>query len=348
GLAGITETRISGGFEYLNFTSKDNANTGTYARGEFQGLAFAFPISKEHGASLMLETTPYSTVHYSVERKDTQLGATSLQQFFGTGGLTTLAIGGSYAPWENTVLGLKFNYIFGGIRQVNKIDFEDASYTDSELQRFWYHSGFNFTLGTIYHGFGELLNDPSLKPLSLGFVLTTPATLDMSEESYHVIGTVSDTIKTGANSATIPFAWGAGLSYLFSERYTLSGDLHFQYWKPENFPSQQFVNIRRSARFGIGFEALPSRTANSFLTSIAYRAGIAYHSTYVQIGNEPVDEFLVSGGLGLPVGPASRLNLGLHVGVRGTTDNNLQRDTFVRLSLTLSASEVWFLRFEEE
>jgi len=48
------------------------------------------------------------------------------------------------------------------------------------------------------------------------------------------------------------------------------------------------------------------------------------------------------------MGPESQLNIGLQVGVRGSTDNYLQRDTIVRLSVAVSATEIWFLRFEEE
>ena len=48
------------------------------------------------------------------------------------------------------------------------------------------------------------------------------------------------------------------------------------------------------------------------------------------------------------MGPDSRLNIGLQVGVRGSTDNHLQKDTIIRLSVAVSAAEVWFLKFDEE
>jgi hypothetical protein len=344
GLAGISETRISGSFEYQNFTSKDNLGTGTFARGDFQGLAFAIPIDREHGATLLFETTPYSTVRYAIERTDNQLGAISHQRFFGSGGLTTLGLGGSYAVGNRFFVGAKMNYLFGGIRQLSTINFEDDSYTDSELQRARYHSGFTFTLGAIVHGFGQL--SPSLQPLSLGLVLSTPARLKVREELFHSIGSNPDTIRIGSSSLTIPLAWGIGLSYLFSERYIVAGDLNIQHWSSENFPEPQSVTIRESLRLSMGFEALPERNATAYLSRIAYRAGISYHSTYIKVGTQSIDELIVAGGLGLPIGPNSRLNLGLQVGTRGTT--NVQRDTIVRLSLTLSGSEAWFIRFEED
>lgn len=345
GLAGITETRISGSFEYLNFTSRDNVGTSNFARGDFQGLAFAIPIDRAYGSTLLLEATPYSSVRYAIKRTDSQLGATSHQRFYGSGGLTTLSIGGSYAAGQRFLVGAKLNYLFGGIRQLNTIDFEDETYTDSELQRARYYSGLNVTLGANFHGFGELT--PSLQPLALGVVLTTPAKLDVREEIFQSISTTADTIRVGAsNSQTIPLAWGIGLSYLFSERYIVAGDLNVQHWAPENFPESQSVSIRKSLRLSMGFETLPERNATTYWRRVAYRGGISYHSTYVNVGTESVYALLVSGGVGLPIGPNSKLNLGLQAGRRGTT--SLQRDTIVRLSFTLSASEAWFIRFEED
>ncbi len=348
GLAGISETRISGGFEYLNFSSTDNLGKGSFARGEFEGLAFAFPVSKDHGVTLLLESTPYSTVHYALERTDSQLGATSQQRFYGNGGLTALGLGGSYALSQHAIVGAKLNYLFGGIRQINKIDFDDLSYTDSELQRARYHSGYNVTLGTNYHGFADIFDAPVLKALSIGAVFSTPAKLYVREEIFHLIDAASDTIRIRPGSVTIPVAWGIGLSSVLSERFIVAGDLFVQHWKPANFPDDPAVEIRNSSRLSLGFEALPLRNTDSYWGRVAYRAGIAYHSSYIKIGPDPINEFLVSGGLGLPIGPNSRLNLGLQFGVRGTTNNNLQRDTILRLSLSLSASEAWFIRFEED
>lgn len=348
GLAGISETRISGAFAYMNLSSKDNLGTGSYARGEFQGLAFAVPVARDRGATLFFETTPYTTVHYSIDRGDNQLGNVSHQRFYGSGGLNTLGFGGSYAPWPTTVFGFKYNYLFGGIRQIDKIDFDDESYTDSDVQRYRYHSGSSFTFGLNFHGFSSLFNAPSLQTVAAGFVITTPAKLNVTEEAFHVIGSTTDTIKTVAGSATIPLAWGIGLSYVSAERYLFLADVYTQNWKAENFSEKPSVDITSSIRIGLGFEIQPKRTADTYVGRIVYRLGLGYNSSSIRIGTQNINEYLVTGGVGLPIGPNSRMNIGLQFGVRGTTDNNLQRDTIFRLSVSLSASEAWFIRYEEE
>ncbi len=66
GMARISLTRFSGGFEYNRFSSKDENGSSLYSFTELQGLAFAFPISKENGIVLSFEATPYSTVNYKI------------------------------------------------------------------------------------------------------------------------------------------------------------------------------------------------------------------------------------------------------------------------------------------
>ena len=56
----------------------------------------------------------------------------------------------------------------------------------------------------------------------------------------------------------------------------------------------------------------------------------------------------VTGGVAVPIGPNARLNIALQYGVRGTTSNGLQRDSYLRLNVGLTGSELWFVNFEED
>jgi len=346
GLARISNTRISGGFQYVNFSSEDVVGSGSFARGEFKGLAFGFPIDKEKGIALSLESTPFSSVHYAIENAATQLH----QSFYGTGGLSLLGLGGSYGPAKDLLLGLKFNYLYGRIRQVGKFDFVDASFTDSDIHRSDFYSGFNFTIGAIYEGVSTLLDAPSMKPLTVGFIISTPAQFSVDRESVLTTGdnATSDTTFTSSGKVDLPLALGAGFSYQFSNRFNLIGDVYHQFWKEASLFGSKSADLRNSTRISLGFEALPERDIDTYWKRVAYRAGFYYHSAYYNINQTPINELFVTAGLGLPIGPDARLNVGLHAGIRGETSNNLQRDTIFRFTVSLSASEAWFLRFEEE
>lgn len=344
GIARISHTRFSGGFEYTNYRSTDAFGEGRYARGTFKGLAFGIPIAKDYGITLLLEASPYSNVSYATQFRDSTLE----QDFIGTGGLSLLSVGGSYVPAKQLTFGAKFNYVHGRIRQVGSFRFADPTFLNSEIHRSDFYSGFNFTIGGIYDGIGDLLNAPSLSPLAIGFVISTPTTLTVNRESVLATSESTDTTATSTGNADLPIAYGLGLSYLFGSRYYVTGDIYHQRWEEAKFFGSRLPQIRNSTRIGVGFEALPQRETDTFLKRIAYRAGFYYSSTSYAFNGTPIDEVFVTGGFGIPIGPDARLNIGIHLGTRGTTTNNLQRDTIFRLSLSLSASEIWFMKAEDE
>ncbi len=63
------------------------------------------------------------------------------------------------------------------------------------------------------------------------------------------------------------------------------------------------------------------------------------------VSNESIDEFGISFGVGLPVGPlgaVSNANIGVELGQRGTTDQNLVQENFINIRLSLSLNARWF------
>lgn len=344
GISRISYTRFAGGFEYANFNSTDATSSGRYARGGFKGVAFGIPISRNDGISLLLEASPYSSVGYATRVGDTVL----TQDFYGTGGLSLMAIGASYSPVKNLALGLRMNYVYGRIRQVGSFSFADPTFLNSEIQRSDFYSGYNVTFGAIYDSIGSVINSKALEPLAIGFVLSTPSTFSIERQSILTTSQATDTTAIGSGNADLPIAYGLGLSYLFSSRYFVTADVQYQQWANAKIFGGTMPDIRNSIRYGIGFESLPQRETESFWKRVAYRLGFSYAQTSYSLNATAVNEMYATGGLAIPIGPDSRLDIGLQVGTRGTTANGLQKDTIIRLSMSLSASEVWFMNIEDE
>jgi hypothetical protein len=346
GMSRINFTRFSAGFEYNGFSSKDSSGSSFYSTGGLQGLAFAFPISRENGIVMSIEATPYSKVNYAISSSnfDTLSGSIQHQTFYGSGGLSYLGLGLSGSPLNTLHIGGRLNYMYGRTRQYQTSSFDSSYYTSTTFDRTIYYSGFTFTLGAIYEGIDQLLGLPSLHNLSLGLTLGTASSLDANAERIYSEGDTTNYNGT----ANIPLSVGLGLSYLHQNRYRFLGDFVFENWGNLKPFALDPVTLRNSYRTSIGFEAIPEKGADTYWKRIFYRAGLAYNSTYYQINGVGINEVLMSGGVGLPMGPESWLNIGLQVGLRGTTDNNLQKDIIVRLSVAVSASELWFLKFDEE
>ena len=76
---------------------------------------------------------------------------------------------------------------------------------------------------------------------------------------------------------------------------------------------------------------------------VVYRTGVRFENTGLKVNNEPIKEFGISFGVGLPVGRIfSNANIGLEVGKRGTTNANLVEENFVNFQLSLSLNDRWF------
>ena len=348
GLAGIPRTRLQGGFTYERFLSQDKQASSLFARGDFQGLAVAFPVDTSHGIVLMAAAEPYSRVLYANRGTVAEGGITSTQTFRGSGGLSTLALALSWRPYSDLAIGGKISYIYGRIGQIREVDFADPSFTDSYVDRSWYHSGYDLTFGATLRDVGEFLGMPSLSPLQLGAVVNTSSRLDVTEEQLYTSGGYTDTLRTRHGKSSLPLGIGAGVSFPLSRQLLLAGDCFWQQWSHAEFFSGSDAKLRNTFRASIGMETRPGRERSTFFDLLIYRAGIAYRQDYVEVGGHPVNEWTFTAGTALPIGPESLLNIGLQAGLRGNIDTNIQRDTIFRLSVSVTASEEWFMELIEE
>ena len=80
---------------------------------------------------------------------------------------------------------------------------------------------------------------------------------------------------------------------------------------------------------------------------MVYRAGVRLDNTGFIVNEKAMSDFGITFGMGFPLGfEYSNLNLGLEVGRRGTTMNNLVRESYFKVSIGLSrnvpAPTRWF------
>ena len=115
--------------------------------------------------------------------------------------------------------------------------------------------------------------------------------------------------------------------------------------------SNRFNNITNSSfensiRYSLGGYFIPNY--NSYATyykRIVYRGGLRYENTGLVIENKSVTDFAANVGLGLPlIGTFTNVNIGLEVGKRGTTYNNLVQENYFNISVGLSLSDKWFVK----
>lgn len=342
----INRVRIEAIGLYEGIGSSDASASLYQARGLFNGVHLALPISQAKGIVFAAGFAPYSRIRYNTSFLGTQGNIEYRLNEIGSGGLTRGQVGLSYAPLEDLAIGASVNYLFGKtstqrvFTPTSSNHFGGTSFVEAE------NRGTNFTFSTLFTGLGRLSD--ALRPFSLGFVLTTQASVteDVTNRMEYLLE--ADTLILGARKLTIPVSWGVGAAYQLSDRWLFAADYFTQKWDGARLENQPLVNIRTNHRFGFGVEKLPLRDATSWWDKLAYRLGFSYEATYYRVNGEPINQWSVTGGLTMPVFGDTRFNIGVEYAQRGVHQGVLVRDRIIRVAFSLMFSELWFVSYEEE
>lgn len=342
----INRVRLEAGILYEGFKSTDGTRSLYLANSDFSGALLAIPISPAHGIVAALGFTPYSNVNYNLFAHGEQGGIDYQTNHTGSGGISRGLVGLSYAPLQDLALGASFNYLFGSIDNATTFSPTDPQYAGGVATLTTTLRGITVSFGGQYNGFGGIAEP--LRALSLGFAVTTRGNLKTTRETTYGFLTEQDTIPQSNDRVTVPLAYGVGLAYQAGERYLLAADYYSQPWGDATFNGVDLPEIRNSSRFGIGGELLPERDASGWFARLVYRLGFYYHATYYNINDEPINEWGATGGIAIPLFGDARLNTSFEYGSRGTTNNGLVKDKVFRVSFSVTLSEPWFQRYEEE
>ncbi len=336
----------------LESSSEDfNTNTST-----FDYLGFSFPVGK-FGVGFGL--LPFTSVGYELE--STNDNNQILNRFTGQGGINRTFLGLGYHLFENFNIGVDINYNFGDITN-NAIEFffddtgdplenESREINTSEL------TGFSFNFGATYT---PMITEKLQLTSSITFapesdlrsqnernLSTVNVLLDDSEIVNNTININLDALGLRETDLTLPskLSIGAGIGGL---RKWFAG-AEFTSLKTSNFSNRTFsidnTSFEDAITIALGGFYIPRYDSFNYWKRVVYRAGFNYQETGLVINNESINEFGISFGLGLPVGPlgsTSNANIGIELGQRGTTDQNLVQENFINIRLSLSLNARWF------
>ena len=357
--ARLNRARLEASLLYEGFQSSDGIRSRFLSRADFNGALLAIPISQPNGIVMVAGILPFSTVNYDAYTRGEYLSTTDTMNYSihhtGTGGITRGILGLTYAPSERLALGFSTDVLFGSTdRTTLQVPVESSHLGGAVTDRVT-TNGVAFSLGALYTGLGDLA--PMLRPFSLGFTITSRATLSARNQATYrfttdetTSTTERDTTEEVARQSTVPLAFGIGLGYQAGERLLLAADYYRQLWSGatiNDLPASS--TLRDSYRIGIGVERLPSRELTaSFTQLLALRAGLYYHATYYQPNGNPVNEWGATLGLGLPFSGESRLNIALEYSSREASGTGMIKDSILRLSASVNISALWFIQYPED
>lgn len=349
----FTTYSLGGSNSNLNLetsTAEQNGNTTT-----LDYLALAFPFGKKAGISLGLQ--PFSDVGYSID--NISLDGTETR-FTGNGNISMLYASFGVKLFKQFSVGLEASYFFGNI---NRNFLENDSNDLTVL-------GTNFEETTEIRGSGVKLGAQYKKNLKNKLTFSAGATLGLQRKlattGNSILRTTSllsgvitprDTLAELSGDYIIPLKSTVGVGigkfdkWFFSAEYEAQNPITTSGLVSTNSSNFSYGN---SNKMLLGGYYLPNINAiSNYFQRITYRAGVRLEDTGILVSNNDannnftsINDFGISFGLGLPLKQMSSLNVSLEYGQRGTTDNNLIKENYfnvgLSLSLTASGFQAWF------
>jgi hypothetical protein len=321
-----------------NSTDKQVVNNSAFSH-----LTIAFPISSKLGASFGM--LPYSNIGYTLNARDSVVNADMI--YTGDGGLSKVYFGGAYEPFKGFSLGINASYLFGGLNRRKKLDYDDESFFDSRSNSSINLKGYYYELGLLYKK--ELANE---KELSFGLTANNNSTL--RAKRTNIVETISGPYEIVKDTASNVVEWGevtlpnyisTGLMYRDGEKWLLVADYSMQNWADYTLLGES-DDLSNSMRLSGGLQYTPEfNSVTKYYKRMQYRLGAAYSNTPLTLNDTQLKEMSVSFGFGIPVKKSrTKYDVSLTLGQRGTTDNSLIKEQFVKFGLSVSYDGIWFVK----
>jgi hypothetical protein len=252
-----------------------------------------------------------------------------LQTFKTEGGIYELASTLAYSPKPFLALALGYHFLMGRDRTING-------------------AGFTQNTNDIDLANGQDLKGDTVSIRSSGAYPSASATFRQKSYAIGVMGTLGATLeRTKTRSVTgmlsseefkderdLPWTVQLGGSYKLRSNQVFAADFALESWDDADSPI-----LNQAFRFGAGYEYQGSGGPyESYYRKIAYRGGLGFERLYL----DETDLYYLTFGGGLPLGRRGNiLDFAIKYGHRGSLENNLWTEDFLKLSVTLTGVSVW-------
>lgn len=324
------------GLKAENTSLSGKGVSGSKYLGNVSNLAFAFPVTKNSGAGLIL--LPFTTVGYEIlgiENNIEGSNQTFVSDINVSGGLNQLKLNYGYEFTDNFRLGLYGSYLFGSITEDEIDNIYSTTISISETHDY---SGFRFGTGFQYN-----ISDK----IALGAIINFPTQLNGNQSQTVIIQETESIMndKSGSNYFKLPLEIGFGISTQISESLFLNFDYKRNFWN-ETEQSDYVGNFVDQDIFGIGGEFTPNNNSLNYAKKIQYRAGINFDNGYLSIDGNRIKNYTLTLGMGLPFSKLnnSMLNIGYSYGKKGQVSNGLVLENHHSLKLNISLEAFWFIK----
>jgi hypothetical protein len=321
---------------------KTSLQSGAKNNANLSYLAIGLGINKKWGMSFGL--MPYTNVGYTFETSSEINGSGDeyYTKYEGSGGLSKFFFTNGYKITNDISLGVNVSFLFGPKNETEYYGLSNAGYYEVTQTLSTRYSGFIFDLG-----YQQKIQLNPKNELTLGITTNAPSKLRYNSTLYvsqlYSESGSEDTLRYDESitrTVDFPVNFGGGLAYNYNGILILTADYSRQNWS--NFTIQDsYADLIDNHKFTFGMEFTPKRLAHR--TSISYRLGTNYQSGYFNVDGINISSMAYTAGVSFNV-KSIRFNLYSVYSSRGTINNQLIKEDFVRIGLNVSMFENWLQR----
>ena len=256
----------------------------------------------------------------------------------GEGGLNDYHWSNAFALGKHLSLGIKSSLIAGSINQSEIIDDPILQNTLTTRQQD-YLSQFVFTGGLIYEIPLNKRWDFSIGgKYSHEQKFSAERTLTVMEGEQ----VIKEDVFTKANRFSLPQTIAGGISFRHNKKTTLALDYTHEDWSALKIKSTgwQMINNDRITG-GVEFSRFKNRQGKEVDYKF-FQMGGFYNTGSLQVRNKPIKEYGFTLGTGGLIGNGLVYTLSGEVGVKGTTQVKLIKETYFGLTLNFTYSDLLF------
>lgn len=296
---------------------------------------------------------PYSTQGYNMIVNSTAPGVGSYTTAFqGSGGLNQVVIGNAFRLGKHFSIGANANYVFGDTESLTTLYFPDSLYmistrrgVDLMVSSFKFDYGLLYTtqIGKDYRLSVGVTYDQRIKLRGKQTLFFRTIAGDIETGTEYLIDTIVDT--TFNAKLTMPQGFGLGFVFQKNNRWSVGADFDWTQWS--GFAREGANDALNDAwRVTVGGEYTPVYSSiSNYFKKITYRAGGYYERTCLNVKGHALNKMGVAFGASMPLPKTlSKVNVALEVGRCGTKVDGLIQEDFLKLDVSVSLFEHWFMK----
>ena len=307
-------------------------------------VTFSLPLRAEHWG-LRFGFSPYTTVNYSSQESiniENDENTTTLHKISGSGGLHQFHIAQGVKISTYLHIGLSLQYYAGSIQREDHISVRDPFFEGWEADQFLEHTykGLGYTVG-LYYAFSGTATGPSIGlSYTPGVSLTEARNLSTSYNSATDVTTpisIPQTVSHGESIAYLPEIWQIGLGYTKENIWQIGLDVTQKTYRSSSV-------YQNSWSVALGSVLVPNYESFKYFARLPYRIGLRWQALPYTLSGKQIQEFSASAGSSVVLKSGSKIDFAVQGGFRGENKGGSAYERYIKLYLSSSFSNKWFIK----